>query len=150
VIDPVCSIVFEAEGEEADVMRRPPRRRDRPIFAGALVAWSLFQGGVVFLLVVAIFVASRWLGLPEADSRAITFVSLVSTNMGLILVNRSHSASIATAFRRANAALWRVLATATALLALVVAGRRPAHSSISGRCTETTWPSASAPVRPWS
>ena len=25
VIDPVCSIVFEAEGEETDMMRRPPR-----------------------------------------------------------------------------------------------------------------------------
>jgi Ca2+-transporting ATPase len=27
VIDPVCSIVFEAEAEEADTMRRPPRHR---------------------------------------------------------------------------------------------------------------------------
>jgi Ca2+-transporting ATPase len=121
VIDPVCSVVFEAEGEEADIMRRPPRRRDRPIFPSALVGWSLFQGALVFLLVAAIFVATLRLGLPEADGRAITFVSLVFTNMGLILVNRSHSASIVTAFRRSNAALWRVLAAATALLALIVA-----------------------------
>jgi len=25
IIDPACSIVFEAEAEEADIMRRPPR-----------------------------------------------------------------------------------------------------------------------------
>ena len=29
VIDPACSIVFEAEPEEADVMRRPPRNSNR-------------------------------------------------------------------------------------------------------------------------
>ena len=121
VIDPVCSIVFEAEGEEADVMRRPPRHRDRPIFASALVAWSLFQGALVFLLVSAIFVATLWQHLPEPDGRAITFVSLVFTNIGLILVNRSNSASIVMAFRRSNAALWRVLAAAMALLTLIVA-----------------------------
>ena len=121
VIDPVCSIVFEAEAEEADVMRRPPRHRDRPIFASALVAWSLFQGALVFLLVSAIFVATLWQHLPEPDGRAITFVSLVFTNIGLILVNRSNSASIVMAFRRSNAALWRVLAAAMALLTLIVA-----------------------------
>ena len=120
VIDPVCSIVFEAEGEEVDVMRRPPRRRDSPIFAGALIAWSLFQGAFVLLLVAAIFVGALWQGLLEPDSRAITFVSLVATNIGLILVNRSYSASIMTAVRRSNATLWWVLAAAAALLTLIV------------------------------
>ena len=34
VIDPVCSLVFEAEPEEDDVMRRPPRAPDEPLFSG--------------------------------------------------------------------------------------------------------------------
>ena len=34
VIDPVCSLVFEAETEEDDVMRRPPRPPDQPLFSG--------------------------------------------------------------------------------------------------------------------
>ncbi len=33
VIDPVCSLVFEAETEEDDVMRRPPRSPDQPLFS---------------------------------------------------------------------------------------------------------------------
>ena len=33
VIDPVCSLVFEAETEEDDVMRRPPRAPDEPLFS---------------------------------------------------------------------------------------------------------------------
>jgi P-type Ca2+ transporter type 2C len=32
IIDPVRSLVFEAEKEEADVMRRPPRPTDEPLF----------------------------------------------------------------------------------------------------------------------
>ena len=32
IIDPVCSIVFEAEPEEADIMRRPPRSPDARLF----------------------------------------------------------------------------------------------------------------------
>ncbi len=38
VIDPVCSLVFEAEAEEDDVMRRPPRAPDEPLFSRAMVA----------------------------------------------------------------------------------------------------------------
>ena len=37
VIDPVCSLVFEAETEEDDVMRRPPRSPDQPLFSSALI-----------------------------------------------------------------------------------------------------------------
>ena len=48
VIDPVCSLVFEAETEEDDVMRRPPRAPDEPLFSGALIGWSLLQGAFAF------------------------------------------------------------------------------------------------------
>jgi magnesium-transporting ATPase (P-type) len=33
VIDPVCSLVFEAETDEEDVMRRRPRAPDEPLFS---------------------------------------------------------------------------------------------------------------------
>ena len=36
VIDPVCSLVFEAETEEDDVMRRPPRTPDEPLFSSSM------------------------------------------------------------------------------------------------------------------
>ena len=51
VIDPVCSLVFEAEVEEDDVMRRPPRPPDEPMAPGSFVAWSLFQGLFAFATV---------------------------------------------------------------------------------------------------
>jgi Ca2+-transporting ATPase len=121
VIDPVCSIVFEAEAEEADVMARRPHDQRVPLFSGGLVAWSLFQGALVLLLVAAIYVVALRSGLPENEARALAFVSLVFTNAGLILANRSFSASVIAALRRPNGALWLALASAAAVMALVLA-----------------------------
>ena len=118
VIDPVCSLVFEAETEEDDVMDRPPRAPDTPLFSGALIAWSLLQGAVAFALVAAIFVIALRSGMPEQEVRALTFFSLVVTIVSLILVNRSFSASLLTALRRPNRTLIVVLAAVTAILAL--------------------------------
>ena len=56
VIDPVCSLVFEAETEEDDVMRRPPRVPDEPLFSGPLIGWSLLQGAFAFVLVSVIYI----------------------------------------------------------------------------------------------
>jgi len=120
VIDPVCSLVFEAETEEDDVMRRPPRAPNAPLFSGALIGWSLLQGVFALVLVSAIFLVASWRGMPEADVRALTFFSLVLAIVGLIFVNRSFSASLITALLRPNPALAWVLATVTAMLALTL------------------------------
>ena len=89
VIDPVCSMVFEAEAAEDDIMERPPRAATSPLFSPALVAWSLLQGTIALIPLVALYVAGAPQGLPETDARALTFVSLVLVDLGLVLVNRS-------------------------------------------------------------
>jgi Ca2+-transporting ATPase len=118
VIDPVCSLVFEGEPEEGDVMRRPPRHPDEPLFSRRWIGWSLLQGTLAFGLVAAIFVLSLRRGMPEVEVRALTFFSLVVAIVGLIFVNRSFSASLLTPFRRPNAALAAVLVAVVAVLSL--------------------------------
>ena len=121
VIDPVCSIVFEAEGEEADTMRRPPRAPSAPLFTAGFVIWSLLQGVLVLALVAGgLFVVALRQNLPEPDARALAFAALVATNLGLVLVNRSLGASVFTAFTRPNAALWWVVAATAAILTGVI------------------------------
>jgi P-type Ca2+ transporter type 2C len=44
VIDPACSLVFEAETAEDDVMDRPPHTPEEPLFPKSKIVWSLFQG----------------------------------------------------------------------------------------------------------
>ncbi len=120
VIDPVCSLVFEAETEEDDLMRRRPRAANEPLFSLSLVLWSLLQGAFAFGLVAAIYLVALGRGMPEEDVRALAFFSLVLTIVGLIFVNRSFSTSLVTAIRRPNATLVWVLAAVTFLLGLTL------------------------------
>ena len=120
VIDPVCSLVFEAERGEGNVMSRPPRAPDEPLFSGRLIGWSLLQGAVAFALVASLFVVALERGMPTAEVRALTFFSLVLSIVSLIFVNRSFSASLITALRRPNPALAWVLAGVAAMLSLTL------------------------------
>ena len=103
-----------------DVMARPPRDPRTPLFSGALAAWSLFQGALVLLLVLTIYVVALNNSLPEAEARALAFVSLVFTNVGLIFVNRSFSSSLVIGLGARNAALWWVLTAMTTLMSIVL------------------------------
>ena len=117
VIDPVCSLVFEAERDEEDIMRRKPRDPDAPMFSASLVVWSLLQGFVAFLLVAGIYIAALNRGLPATEVRALTFFSLVLSIVALIFVNRSFSGSVLTAITRPNGALGLVLVAVVLMLA---------------------------------
>jgi Ca2+-transporting ATPase len=120
VIDPVCTLVFEAETEEDDVMRRPPRAPDESLLSGRLILWGVLQGTLAFALVASIYVVANVRGMPEDEARALTFFSLVTAIVALIFANRSFGTSIAQALRRPNRALKFVLAAVTAILALTL------------------------------
>jgi Ca2+-transporting ATPase len=120
VIDPICSLVFEAETEERDVMRRPPHAPDAPLFSWSLVAWSVLQGSLAFAAVGLVYIGALYREMPENEARALGFVALVLTIFSLVLVNRSFSASLVSAFRRPNAALAWIVLVIAAVLATVL------------------------------
>lgn len=120
VIDPVCSLVFEAETDERDVMSRPPRAPDAPLFSWPLIGWSVFQGALAFGVIALIYIAALWRDLPEDEARALGFFSLVLTIVSLVLVNRSFSASLVSAFRRRNTTLVWILLVIALVLATIM------------------------------
>jgi len=120
VIDPACSIVFEAERAEDALMRQPPRDPREPLFSRRMIAWALVQGTAVLALVTLLFHTALRGAAAVDDARALAFVALVSTNFGLIFLNRSFSDSVITALRRPNSALWWMLALTIAVLGLVL------------------------------
>ena len=67
IIDPACSVVFEAEKEEANVMNRPPRRLEEPLFNRKTIIFSLLQGLSVLVIVAAVFVIAMLRGQGEQD-----------------------------------------------------------------------------------
>jgi Ca2+-transporting ATPase len=119
VIDPACSMVFENEPAEADVMQRPPRDVATPLFAGMTLLRALLQGlgalGVVLAAVV-------W-GTPELSEgavRAFSFAVLVCTNLALIFSNRSRAGSLFASLLVPNRTLWLVVGVALCLLLLAL------------------------------
>ena len=120
VIDPVCSLVFEAETEEKGVMKRPPRPPAEPLFSGSTILWSLAQGALVLAVTAMIFALAPGYGLEADQVRGLTFASLVLSIVALIFVDRSLSASIITAIRRPNRALAVVVPLVACLLAVTL------------------------------
>lgn len=120
IIDPACSIVFEAEPEDADLMQRPPRKPNEPLFGRQTWSVSLFQGlGVLVILAVLYGMALRR-GRAESEARALAFTTLIIANIGLILINRSWKHSILATIRSPNPALWWVTGGAVLFLGLVL------------------------------
>jgi len=127
VIDPACSIVFESEAEEEDVMRRPPRKPDAVVLPTATALWAATQGLVALTLVAATFILGSLMRMPEDDLRALVFTVLVLMNIGLILVNRSFRSSLTGALLRPNRALWALLSIVVLVLSISLYWR-PAQS----------------------
>jgi len=120
IIDPACSIVFEAEQEERDAMKRPPRDLEEPLFNGRTAVLSILQGLSVLAIVLAVFMIARDLGHGEKEARALTFTTLVAANLGLIFTNRSWSRTMFDTLRAPNAASWWSAGGALVFLGLVL------------------------------
>lgn len=120
IIDPACSIVFEAEPEEPDVMRRPPRNASQPLFDRSLIGLSVLQGAGVLAVILGVFGIALGRGMEEPEARALAFATLVVANLSLIHTNRSWTRPIFGTLRSASAPLWWVTGGALLFLGVVL------------------------------
>jgi Ca2+-transporting ATPase len=119
IIDPACSLVFEAEEPEANVMRRLPRSPTEKLFGRSTVVVAILQGTSALIVCLAVFVLART-GHSAASARALTFAALVESLIVIILMNRSWTQSAVGALWRPNAALWWVVAGSGVFLGLTL------------------------------
>jgi Ca2+-transporting ATPase len=120
IIDPSCSVIFEAEAAEPDVMTRPPRDPSQRLFGLRSIGLSLVQGASVLAIVLGVFIVARLRGHTVNSARGLTFAALVVANLALILTNRSWTRTILSMRKEPNGALRWVLGGATVFLALVL------------------------------
>ncbi|WP_395018006.1 cation-translocating P-type ATPase [Dongia sp.] len=120
LIDPICSIVLEAEPAERDSMRRPPRRRDEPILARRGLLWGVVQGAAALLSILALYAWSLGQGMSEDAARGLAFTALIAANVFLVLVNRAWGSAPFRGFLRPNPALFAVVAAAAVALGMVL------------------------------
>jgi Ca2+-transporting ATPase len=119
IIDPSCSLVFEAEEAEANVMKRPPSSQKDRLFSLHTVGLAVLQGLSVLAVCVGVFLFSHRHHAPEA-ARALTFVTLVTAFLVVLLANRSSVLTIVEGLRVHNTALWFVLGGTVGVLTLVL------------------------------
>lgn len=127
VIDPACSIVFEAEQEEDDVMQRPPRDPASPLLMPKRVIWAVVQGAIVLAILSVAFVYQMQTGMQEDSLRAFVFTLLVLMNIGLIFINRSFKSSLSGAFLKPNKSLWVLVGSVVSLLLIALLWQPARH-----------------------
>ena len=116
IIDPSCSLAFENEPAEHDVMLKPPRDTLAPFFGARAILESLGQGLCVLAALGACYSLAQ--ELPTGEVRAMLLVTLVVANAMLILANRAPAAQFVRSLRVRNPMALAVMAGAVSLLLL--------------------------------
>ncbi|TFG82261.1 MAG: cation-translocating P-type ATPase, partial [Spirochaetales bacterium] len=145
IIDPACSVVFEMEEEEKDIMLRKPRPAAEKLFGPRMIFIGLTQGLGILALVAGIYAWALASGYGVGEARALAYVNLVFGNVGMIFSNRSWTESVLKSVKKPNKALWIVTGAALGFLALAlfipalngVFGFSPLHLWEVGLCVCT-------------
>ena len=117
VVDPVCSVVFEAEPSERGVMDKPPRPAAEPLFSSRQMALGALQGAIVLASVLGTYILALRRGMPESEARAIAFTMLVAANLSLAFAD---SAEVGTAFFDRHRIVFFAIAGAAALIVALI------------------------------
>lgn len=104
IIDPTCTLIFENEKEEQNIMQRPPRKLSEPIFSKKMVMGSVIQGIFITLIVVVLYKLLLDNGWSQDKARGMTFLVLLVSNIFLVL-GISGKQALSNIFRRENKAM---------------------------------------------
>lgn len=120
IIDPACSIVFEAEKEEKNAMARPPRAIDEPFFGRRKILFSCLQGVGILIVTLFIYFLGLKFGYNPKEVRAMSFITLIVSNIAVILTNRSWTDNIFKILVSPNKAVLWVIGGAIFFLVLIL------------------------------
>jgi P-type Ca2+ transporter type 2C len=115
IIDPTCSLAFEAEPGEKDAMDKPPRPQSEPLFGTRDLVFGALQGVIVFLAVLSVYVLATGFSVPEAEARGLAFATLIVANLSLALSDALPRG--VSPFARENLAFWAIAAISLSVVA---------------------------------
>jgi len=119
IIDPACSIIFEMEKEEKNIMHRPPRSLNSKLFSANMIIDGFTQGASGILAVFTVYFLAQLQNLPTNEVRALSFLALVLVNLGIILANRSRVKTIWSSLKVNNSAVWWMVIGTILILFLI-------------------------------
>ncbi len=120
IMGPTCSLFFEREPVEQDIMDKGPRNRKDGIMNRYEVGISILQGLIVTLGILGIYYVRMQQQLPAEEIRTEVLTTLLFANIFLTFTNRSFTATIAeTIHYRNNLAPWVLLASVAFTLVIL-------------------------------
>ena len=120
IMGPTCSIVYENEPMEKNAMQLPPRPFTTSFFNWRELSLSILQGLAITFGALWIYQYAAGQGFNEALTRTMTFVTLISANIFLSLVNRSFYYSFITTLGHKNKLMVAVILATVLLLGLML------------------------------
>ncbi|MEZ5059384.1 MAG: cation-translocating P-type ATPase [Saprospiraceae bacterium] len=120
IMGPTCSIIYENEPMEKGVMENPPRKFTETFFSSRELLMSITQGLVITFAVLTVYLYCANHGLNEDQVRTNVFLSLMTANIMLTLVNRSFRFTIFKTIRYKNDMLtWMLLISVALTIGLI-------------------------------
>jgi ATPase, P-type (transporting), HAD superfamily, subfamily IC len=120
IIDPACSVIFESEKEEKNVMNRPPRDTKGKFFGGDKILMTCMQGVSILLVTLAVYFIGRHLGYSAEAVRTMSFITLIISNLLAIQTNRSWENNIFQILATPNESVKWIVSIAVLFLAAVL------------------------------
>lgn len=102
IMGPTCSIIYENEPMERNLMELKPRPLSTTFFKFKEIALSIIQGLAITLGLIVMYLYGVWNGNSENGTRTLVFLTLISSNIFLTLSNRSFYYSIFTTLQYKN------------------------------------------------
>ena len=99
---PTCSIFFENEPEEKNLMTQHPRSKNSGLFERSEILISLIQGLLITAGVLSLYYFYMNNGYTLETTRTMVFTTLVISNILLTLVNRSFTENLFSTIRYKN------------------------------------------------
>jgi len=121
VIDPACSLAFEAERGGRDPMDAPPRPVGEHVLGRRHIVVAMVQGLIALGAVVATYALGAWQGASHDALRTACVSAIVLMNLVLIVHDRSSARDLRQRLRGANPVLWALVAGTLAAWSLVLA-----------------------------
>lgn len=116
LIDPLCSLVFEAGPSEEAAMKAPPRPAEESLFGLRQIVIAGFQGCVLLATILGFYAAMPGYGISDAEARAAAFAALIIGYLSLALAEAGTSRTPG----RHRILFWSIAAAALLVLAIAM------------------------------
>jgi P-type Ca2+ transporter type 2C len=137
IMGPTCSIFFEREPVEENIMVLPPRKRRVSLFEQDELLISMVQGLVITIGVLWVYHFSMTNGASFSHTRTLVFTTLIISNIFLTFTNRSFTQNFTKTIHYKNRLAPWILLISVLFLAIILLV--PAIQSVFG-LTAITFP----------